>query len=145
MIFQRRCLLTLVSLFSIVSCKVYTSKTIYQVGSRENHWTIQTLNVDNSKYTQLYITHYQDKKIDFRIFYTDSLVRKTIYVPPNYSQRKNVKVLLATEKENYLLPLDSLDKIIFTTIARLNDSNSNIFYKLKGRSFKGYVLDPKYD
>ena len=106
---------------------------------------IQALNVDNSKYSQLYITHYQGKKIDFRIFYTDSLVRKTTYLPPAYSQRKNVKSLLATEKDSFLVPLDSIDRIIFSTVAKLNKSDSNIIYKFRVRDFKGYIHDPKYD
>jgi len=99
------------------------------------------LNVDNCKCTQLYVTHYSFTKIDFRIFYTDSVVRKTIYAGPQYSQRNNVKVLLATESGDFAEPLDSIDREIISTINKLNKTDPNIIYKLKGKALKGYIPD----
>ena len=82
-IFKRQSLLTLLLITTVLSCRVYYSTTIYKSDGNKQYWTVQSLNVDNSKRTELYITHYNDKNIDFKIFYTDTLVRKTVYAHQN--------------------------------------------------------------
>ena len=136
-------LLTLI--FTVIGCNVYTSNTIYRSDPNNMNWIIQALNVNNCKCTQLYITHYSGKKIDFRIFYSDSIIRKTIYVGPRYSKSNNVKVLLASEKDDFDFPLDSLDIVIISKIKELNSMDSNILFKLKDKIIKGYILDPNYN
>ena len=128
---------------SLLACT--TSKDIYKsFDTADTYWKVQALNLKECRCTQLYVSHFSAGKNDFRIFYSDSIIRKTIYSPPKYSPYSNVRVLIANEGNDFTIPFDTLDKAIFLQIEQMNAKREGIVYPIKTKRYLGYKEDPKY-
>jgi hypothetical protein len=129
--------------FSLFGCT--TSKDIYRSSDTgDAYWKVEALTSEKCQCTQLYVSHFTSGHNDFRIFYTDSIVRKTIYSAPKYSPYSNVRALIATERTDFTIPFDTLDQAIFRQIEQMNVKREGIVYPVKTKKYLGYIDDPKY-
>ena len=109
--------------------------------SKKNFLDVKAVTLSHCGCTQIFC--YKDGKN--LIFYEgDNLARKTIYKYNNTRKTPQKLVLLATNKDDFTTPFDSLDTKIFSLIDSVIIYKRGRVYPLRRTQYRGYINDPYF-
>jgi hypothetical protein len=127
-------------LIAMVFCACNSAKVIFhQSTSKQNSLTIRNVNYAHCGCAHIYAEKINDGRREFLIGYTNQGTTKSIYRYDS-SGISGTVILKGVATDDYTIPLDSTDKIIFQKIdSFVQKAPSAPAYRLNRPIVKGYV------
>ncbi|MFT3847028.1 MAG: hypothetical protein QM725_18370 [Lacibacter sp.] len=121
--------------------------TVYKSSaSKSDYYIIKATTLSHCGCTFLDIYNYKNGKKDFHLFYSDNVVRKTVYKFDSEIGRSDTLHLMATAGGGYIYAFDSADNEIFKRIDSIAiQKPKGIIYPVKITKYKGYIGDISYN
>ena len=122
-----------------------TTRNVYRSStSKKNFLDVKAVTLSHCGCTQIFVAYIKDGKKEFDLFYDDNIARKTIYKYNNTRKTPQKLVLLATNKDDFTTPFDSLDTKIFSLIDSVIIYKRGRVYPLRRTQYRGYINDPYF-
>jgi hypothetical protein len=118
--------------------------TVYRSSdSKKDYYIVKATTLSHCGCTELYINNFKNGSIEFNLYYTENLARKTIFRKNTETKEIDTIRLLATPYSNYTIPFNSLDTEMFNRIDSIAiQKPKGIIYQIKRNVYKGYISDP---
>lgn len=114
--------------------------------SKNDYFVIKATTLSHCGCTFLDIYNYKMGKQDFHLFYSENVVRKTVYKFNSERGVADTLRLMATTSDGYIYAFDSLDIEIFKRIDSIAiQKPKGIIYPVKITKYKGYIGDFSYN